>query len=131
MRYLRALFVVLLALTNFSDCQSHSWPPHGGNCLTYDEALKISTRWLSIFSTGEVNTVKQLSTIVSKDIASYDDTFGAPTFGIDELWAAVSSDGKTTTSKCSQSNQYLKLSLISQTTNSQCQAGAPLPHTYL
>ena len=91
--------VYLLALPAHG---SHPWPQHGGPCLTYDEALDISTRWLSIFSTGVVTSKAELATIVSKDIASYDDTFGPPTFGINELWAAVSAPGKYPTTDVKQ-----------------------------
>lgn len=80
-----SLLLPLIYLSAFSAGEAHSWPSHGGHCLTYDEALDISTRWLSIFSTGGVTSKAELATIVSKDIASYDDTFGPPTFGINEL----------------------------------------------
>ena len=86
---------------------SPSSSSHQTCCLSDDEALDISTRWLSIFSTGEVTTKKQLSTIVSHDIASYDYTFGAPTFGIGELWAAVSSGGKSATTSVRQTPLFM------------------------
>ena len=91
-----------LALLLLSSSEAKSWPTHGSRCLTDPEAFDISTRWLSIFSTGEVTSKKQLATIVSQDIASYDDTFGDPTFGIDELWAAVSAPGKYPTTDVKQ-----------------------------
>ena len=92
----------LVYLFAFSAGEAHSWPTHGGKCLSYDDALEISTRWLSIFSTGGVTSKAELATIVSKDIASYDDTFGPPTFGINELWAAVTAPGKYPTTDVKQ-----------------------------
>ena len=90
MQLFGAPILPLLSFLLLHTTEAKSWPTHGGKCLTDSEALDISTRWLSIFSTGEVTSKKQLATIVSQDIASYDDTFGDPTFGINELWAAVS-----------------------------------------
>lgn len=102
MKLIRTLTVSLLASASVSAGRTH-----GTNCLSYDEALDISTRWLSVFSTGVVTSEAQLATIVSQDIASYDDTFGDPTFGIDELWAAISGGGKTTTTDVKQTPLFL------------------------
>lgn len=102
MQLLRAHLLPILSVLLLSASEAKSWPAHGSKCLTDPEALDISTRWLSIFSTGKVTSKKQLATIVSQDIASYDDTFGAPTFGIDELWAAVAAPGKYPTTDVKQ-----------------------------
>jgi hypothetical protein len=107
MQLINALLVSLVTLATATPSGDHGWPPHGKNCLSYAEALDISTRWLSVFSTGEVTSKKQLATIVAQDIASYDDTFGAPTFGIGELWAAISGGGKTTTTDVKQTPLFL------------------------
>ena len=101
MQSLNALLFTLCCLLSLPASEAHSYQPKEG-CLTYDEALSISTRWLSIFSTGGVTSKAELATIVSKDIASYDDTFGPPTFGINELWAAVTAPGKYPTTDVKQ-----------------------------
>ena len=97
-----SLLLSLVYLSAVFASDGHSWPAHGGHCLTYDEALDISTRWLSIFSTGGITSKAEVATIISKDIASYDDTFGPPTFGIDELYAAVTAPGKYPTTDVKQ-----------------------------
>ena len=101
------VFLAFITLAKAASSKDHSQPHHGKDCLSYTEALDISTRWLSVFSTGQVTSKKQLATIVSQDIASYDDTFGAPTFGIGQLWAAISSGGKSPTTNVTQTPLFL------------------------
>jgi hypothetical protein len=97
------LFCLLISLaTSATLTTAHRLLHRNGQCLDDAEALDISTRWLSVFSTGGVTSKKQLATIVSKDIASYDDTFGDPTFGIGELWAAITAPGKYPTTDVKQ-----------------------------
>ena len=80
----------------------HPYPGKPSQCLDHDEALDISKRWLSIFSTGGVTSKAELATIVAQDLQSYDDTFGPPTTNINQLWTAISGSGKTTTTDVKQ-----------------------------
>ena len=108
MLFFNAFFLPLVTLEAVAtSSKDYSRSHHGKDCLSYAEALDISTRWLSVFSSGRVTSKKQLATIVSQNIASYDDTFEAPTFGIGQLWAAISSNSKTPTTNVTQTPLFL------------------------
>jgi hypothetical protein len=107
MQLFSTIFLAFITLAKAASSNDHSQSHHGKACLSYAEALDISTRWLNVFSTGQVTSKKQLATIVSQDIASYDDTFGAPTFGIGQLWAAISSGGESPTANVTQTPLFL------------------------
>ena len=97
-------FVSLISLAALATGLSYNGELEKQCCLSDEEALNISTRWLRIFSTNgiDLSTDRELSTIVSPNIASYDDTFGTPTYGIDELYAAITTPGNTTTTDVRQ-----------------------------
>jgi hypothetical protein len=79
---------------------------HYPRCLTQSEADSISTRWLSIFSTGGVTTKEQLSAIVAPNLYSIDDTFGPPTTTLDELWDDISAGGNVSVTDVRQFPLY-------------------------
>ncbi|KAH6671495.1 hypothetical protein F5X68DRAFT_235877 [Plectosphaerella plurivora] len=81
--------------------------PKGRPCLTEHEARNLTQRWLDVFSTPGVSSKVELATIVTHDIKSWDDTFGPPTFGIDQLWDAVSAGGNSTTTDVKQTATLL------------------------
>lgn len=60
----------------------------GHDCLDYHEANGIAKRWLSIWSSGTITKISQLETLVTKDVMSYDGTYGQATTGIDALFAS-------------------------------------------
>lgn len=109
------LLLLPLALTalagapqNEKGCTPSPPKDHEAACLCGDEAWEISRRWLDIFSTGGISSKAELATIVSPDVKSYDDTFGPPTIGIDQLWEAVSApSGNTTTTDVKQTPLFL------------------------
>ncbi|KAK1658462.1 hypothetical protein BDP55DRAFT_397201 [Colletotrichum godetiae] len=76
-------------------------------CLCEDEAWDITRQWLGIFSTPGVSSKAELATIVSQNLTSYDDTFGSPTIGIDQLWAALTAGGNATTANVTQAPNFL------------------------
>lgn len=80
---------------------------NGPDCLCEDEAWEIARRWLGIFSQGSVSSKEELATIVTPGVKSYDDTFGPPTIGIDQLWSAVSGSGNSTTTNVKQAPNFL------------------------
>lgn len=72
--------------------------PDGLICLGEKEALDISKRWLDVFASDGVSSKAELATVVAADIESIDETFGAPTKGINDLWdVVVAGDNQTTT----------------------------------
>ncbi|KXH26239.1 hypothetical protein CSIM01_03617 [Colletotrichum simmondsii] len=76
-------------------------------CLCEDEAWDITRRWLSVFSTPGVSSKAELATIASQNITSYDDAFGAPTIGIDGLWAALTAPGNAPTTNVTQTPNFI------------------------
>jgi len=56
-------------------------------CLSEKEATSISDRWLHIWWTGAITKRSQLESIVTENVASYDEAFGGPTLSLDELFA--------------------------------------------
>lgn len=100
---------LLLATTALAANAKRVYQPNPPNppCLTYDEAWNISTRWLSIFSTGGVTSESQLATIVAPNLYSVDDTFGPPTTTLDELWQGISAGGESPTTNVTQFPLYL------------------------
>lgn len=81
--------------------------PAGRPCLTEAEARNITARWLDVFSTPGVSSKAELGTIVAPDIRSWDDTFGPPTYGIDELWDAIAPGGNSSTTDVKQTATLL------------------------
>lgn len=109
-------FIALLSLSPSlsSAAPGHRPPHHGGggkkgpSCLTDAEALDISTRWLSIFSSNNnITSIAQLGKIVAKNITSADDTFGPPTQGIDSLYADISPSGPNPVNNVLQTPLFL------------------------
>jgi hypothetical protein len=87
-------------------------PAPNPECLSYTEALDIATRWLHIWWTGDLISKSQLSTIVTDNIASYDETFGGPTLNLDELFTEVdaaspSNSGPSKVTNVTQSPLFL------------------------
>ncbi|KAF6794607.1 hypothetical protein CSOJ01_13650 [Colletotrichum sojae] len=78
------------------------------DCLCEDEAWDIARRWLAIFDQEGLEGGKdELATIVAEDLASYDETFGAPTLSLDELWTAVQPYANPTTEDVSYDVNFL------------------------
>ncbi|OHE97700.1 hypothetical protein CORC01_06905 [Colletotrichum orchidophilum] len=77
------------------------------SCLCEDEAWNITRRWLGVFSTPGVSSKAELATIVSQNLTSYDDTFGPPTIGIDQLWDALTAGGNATTANVTQAPNFI------------------------
>jgi hypothetical protein len=88
-----ATFTTILA-------QASAWP--GGACLTDTEANSIANRWLHIWWTGAITNKNQLRTVVTNNVASYDEAFGGPTLSLDELFAVLTSPGPKTTTNVKQ-----------------------------
>lgn len=74
------------------------------NCLSYSEALDIAARWLHIWWTGAITSKSQLSSIVTDNIASYDEAFGGPTLNLDELFAEVDASSPSNSGPSNISN---------------------------
>lgn len=75
-----SLLVVLLASTALG---------HDPDCLSDREANSFAKKWLSIWGTGYLTKVSQLNSLVTKNVHSYDGTYGQATVGIDALFAAA------------------------------------------
>ncbi|RDW56832.1 hypothetical protein BP5796_12899 [Coleophoma crateriformis] len=58
-------------------------------CLSDSEANSISKSWLAIWDTGYLTKKSQLKNLVTKDVLSFDGTYGPPTVGLDALYAAA------------------------------------------
>jgi hypothetical protein len=75
-------------------------PSH--HCLSDADANDIATRWLAIWGTGAITSESQLKTIVTDDIASYDEAFGGPTLSLAELFSILTIPGPKTTTDVKQ-----------------------------
>jgi len=73
-----------------------------GKCLRDSEANDLAKKWLSIWSTGGVTSKAQLATIVTSNIANYDEAYGGPNLGIDALWDTITAPGNYTTDDIKQ-----------------------------
>lgn len=96
MRFFSTISVALLTLT--STISAKPAPA----CLSDKEADTIATNWLKIWSAGGVTTKAALLKVVSPNIANYDETYGVPNLGIDELYATLTYPGPYTTSDTQQ-----------------------------
>ena len=72
------------------------------DCLTDAEALDIATRWLHLWDTNGVASMSDLTGILAPDIASYDETFPPPIFGIQDFFNTVTAPGNVTTTDVKQ-----------------------------
>lgn len=91
MRFFSTLSIALLTFA------SNTLAKQEDKCLSDNEADTIATNWLKIWSAGGVTTKAALLKVVSPDIANYDETFGAPNLGVDELYAVLTASGNFTT----------------------------------
>jgi hypothetical protein len=79
-----SLLVAVLATTALASSEARTYP--STQCLSDTEAKSISKRWLAIWGTGYLTKKSQLKTLVTKDVLSFDGTYGAATVGIDALY---------------------------------------------
>jgi hypothetical protein len=96
------LFTLLPAFLLPSLTIAHPPHPEGPPCLTTSEANYLATAWLHIWDTNAVSSLADLTPILSSDIASYDESYGGPTLGIDALLAELTAPGNYTTTDISQ-----------------------------
>lgn len=94
--------LVLICLLNSSVHARYPRPATWQSCLTDTEANTIATNWLHIWGTNAVSSLSDLTGVLSSDIASYDETFGDPTFGIEALFEEVTAPGNFTTTNVKQ-----------------------------
>jgi hypothetical protein len=79
-----------------------TWGPPKYPCLTDAEALDIAARWLHLWdvtATGQsvVTSLSDLTSILSPNIMSVDETYPPPTVGIQAFNETVTAPGNTTT----------------------------------
>lgn len=79
-----SILVVLLASTALARSQPRT--DKHMKCLSDYEAENFSKRWLAIWGTGYLTKKSQLSNLVTKDVLSFDGTYGAASVGIDALF---------------------------------------------
>ncbi|KAL0941292.1 uncharacterized protein CTRU02_204055 [Colletotrichum truncatum] len=106
----RLFSIALAACATIAQCRTTPIPydhPDSVSCLCEDEAWHITRRWLNVFSTGGISSKAELATIVTPDVKSYDDTFGPPTIGIDQLWGNITAPGNSTTTNVTQTPSFL------------------------
>nr|XP_036576445.1 uncharacterized protein CTRU02_13650 [Colletotrichum truncatum]KAF6783183.1 hypothetical protein CTRU02_13650 [Colletotrichum truncatum] len=110
MMFPRLFSIALAACATIAQCRTTPIPydhPDSVSCLCEDEAWHITRRWLNVFSTGGISSKAELATIVTPDVKSYDDTFGPPTIGIDQLWGNITAPGNSTTTNVTQTPSFL------------------------
>ncbi|TEA21041.1 hypothetical protein C8034_v007485 [Colletotrichum sidae] len=108
--HLFRLFPVALtafAATASARVSATNAPRHEVSCLCEDEAWDIARRWLRIFSTNGVSGKEEVAAIVSANLTSQDNTFGKPTYTLDEFWDAISAPGNKTTTNVTQVPAFL------------------------
>src|SRR5437016_7551285 len=103
------LFVPLSTVL-LSSSAAAAWGPWSGPkypCLTDAEALDIATRWLHLWditAAGQsvVTSLSDLTSILSSNITSYDETFPPPIVGIQAFYDTVTAPSNYTTTNVTQ-----------------------------
>lgn len=75
-----SFFLSLLAATTLA---------HPDKCLSDKEANSIANKWQAIWGTGYLKSVSQLAKIATKDVSSFDGTYGPANIGLDALYASA------------------------------------------
>lgn len=102
---MRFLFINLLSIISVLQAPVSVWG-HKPKCLSKYEATDISDRWLHIWWTGAITKRSQLQSIVTEDVASYDEAFGGPTLTLDELFGIVSGTGPSKVTDVTQKRLF-------------------------
>jgi hypothetical protein len=87
-----SFYSILATAATFCVASSTALAPRhedGPKCLSDSEAYSIAKNWLAIWGTGYLTKKSQLTKLVTKDVLSFDGTFGAATVGIDALFDAA------------------------------------------
>ena len=91
-----------------------AWSPWTSQpeCLTDAEALHIATRWLAWWDTtateqSVVTSPSDLTSILAPNIASYDDTYPPPIFGIQAFFDTVNAPGNYSTKDVKQAPLFV------------------------
>ena len=96
------MYSLLPILSLFLPVFTYAHPPHpsppGPPCLTDAEAFDLATRFEAIYdSNANITSVSQLTSLLSPNIYHLDESYGAPTVGIQAFFDDLTAPGNYTT----------------------------------